>query len=109
MIRLVAGFLLLMQLQPLVAAFTCMPAPHAEQEECMPPDQQAQVPAAGLVLTTHAESCPTIGLCAVSTIAVLGHTDSFAVVSLEQSGSGLAGFATVPQAPHAPPFHPPRV
>lgn len=108
MIRLIAGILLLTQLQPLAAAFACMPAPHAQQEECMPPDQQPDTPVSGSILTTHADSCPTIGLCAPGATAILVHEAALTAVPTAQGEGLLAVTTAIPQAPHAPPFHPPR-
>lgn len=108
MIRLIAGILLLIQLQPLAAAFACMPAPHAQQEECMPPDQKPVTPVSGSMLTTHSESCPTIGLCAPGATAILANDSALTAVPTAQGVGLLAVTTAIPQAPHAPPFHPPR-
>lgn len=109
MVRLIAVLLFLTQLQPIAATFACMPAPHVQEEVCMPPDQQAAAPASRSALTTHAESCPTIGLCAPGAPAILAHEAVLTTVPTADGEGLLAVAASIPQAPHAPPFHPPRV
>lgn len=108
MIRLIAGLLLLMQLQPLAGTFLCLPAPHTEQKECMPSDQQPSTPASSISLTSHAEACPTIGLCAPAGMALIANGEAFSVAPPADGEGRVTENAPMPQAPHSPPFHPPR-
>jgi predicted cobalt transporter CbtA len=108
MIRLVAGLLIMTQLQPLAGAILCLPAVHLEQEECMPSDQQPSTPASSATLATHAQNCPTIGLCAPTGMALIAQGNALSVVQPADGEGRVADSASMPQVAHAPPFHPPR-
>ena len=106
---LLAVFLLLFQLQPVLGTVACLGlSERATQQECKMPEH-GQAPTASIAAGGMAtQSCELATICAPAPLAIPGFSASLetAVPLLEAAGS-LA--ATLPLGiPPAPPFHPPR-
>jgi hypothetical protein len=106
---MLAVFLLLFQLQPVLGTVACLGLPgRAAQQECKMPEHgqapTAAIGAAGMA----AQGCELATICTPAPLAIPGFSVSLeTIVPLLEASGPLA--ATLPLGiPPAPPFHPPR-
>jgi hypothetical protein len=106
---LVAGVLLVFQMQALVGAVACLLSfEQADKQECEMPEQRAAPAASVLESASAGQGCALGFVCARSALAVPSFSEGQeSVVPLHSAAAPLSAVILTGVA-SSPPFHPPR-
>jgi hypothetical protein len=108
--RLLAAFVLLLQLQPLAGSAMCFHDAEIAKAECaMPHDERPAEPTLAPVGAELPTGCASAGYCAPSAPAVIKFAHSFQITTVIHGAPALVDATMAPGDPPAPPFHPPKV